>query len=51
MRFRGFGGQVPEIGSFPAIKLEEVTEDKIREMVSEGLRVIWERYEQEAAEQ
>jgi len=51
LRFRAFGGQVPEIGSFPAIKEEEVTDDKIRELISEGLRVIWELYQQKAAEQ
>jgi len=51
IRFRTFGGQVPEIGSYPAIKQDEVADDKVREMVSEALRVIWEQYEGEAVKQ
>jgi hypothetical protein len=51
IRFRGFGGRVPEVGAWPSIKEDEVTDDTLREMISEGLRVIWELYQEKAAEQ
>lgn len=51
LRFRGFGGKVPEIGSWPSIKEDKVTDDTLREMISEGLRVIWELYQEKLAEQ
>lgn len=50
LRFRPFG-QDFEIGSFPSVKTEMVNEESLREMITEGLRAIEERYEQQRAEQ
>lgn len=46
-----FGGMSPEVCSSPSITEEEATDDKIREMISGGLRVIREMHEQKAAGQ
>lgn len=51
IRFRGFGGQVPEIGSWPSIKKDEITDEGLTEAIAEGLRVIWELYQEKKAEQ